>query len=78
MTSLLEKAGFVDIARFDHSFGISSAQTFYAAPNIQLSLEVAFQALENANIPISLIKGWTKDASSFCSQVRVREVGTSA
>ena len=54
----LEKAGFVDIAGFDHSFfGISSAEAFYVAPNIRLSLEIAFEALENANIPISQVKG---------------------
>jgi len=54
----LEKAGFVDLAGFDHSFfGISSAEAFHVSPNIRLSLEIAFEALENANIPISKIKG---------------------
>ncbi|KAF8811343.1 ketoacyl-synt-domain-containing protein [Phlegmacium glaucopus] len=53
-----ERAGFVDLAGFDHSFfGISSAEAFHVSPNIRLSLEIAFEALENANIPISKIKG---------------------
>ncbi|KAF8961019.1 hypothetical protein BDZ97DRAFT_2060308 [Flammula alnicola] len=54
----LEKAGFVDVYGFDHSFfGISSAEAFHVAPNIRLSLEIAFEALENANIPPSKVKG---------------------
>ncbi|KAF8151526.1 hypothetical protein B0H34DRAFT_132545 [Crassisporium funariophilum] len=54
----LEKAGFVDLAGFDHSFfGISSAEAFHVCPNIRLSMEIAFEALENANIPASKIKG---------------------
>ena len=54
----LNKAGFVDLAGFDHSFfGISSAEAFHVSPNIRLSMEIAFEALENANIPISKIKG---------------------
>ena len=54
----LEKAGFIDIAGFDHLFfGISSAEAFYVSPNIRLSMEIAFEALENANIPIAKIKG---------------------
>ena len=54
----LDKAGFVELAGFDHSFfGISSAEAFHVSPNIRLSMEIAFEALENANIPISKIKG---------------------
>ena len=54
----LDKAGFIDLAGFDHSFfGISSAEAFHVSPNIRLSMEIAFEALENANIPISKIKG---------------------
>ena len=54
----LEKAGFIDLAGFDHSFfGISSAEAFYVSSNIRLLLEIAFKALESANIPISKIKG---------------------
>ena len=53
-----EKAGFIDLAGFDHSFfGISSAEAFHVSPNICLSLEIAFEALENANMLISKIKG---------------------
>ena len=52
----LDKAGFVELAGFDHSFfGISSAEAFHVSPNIRLSMEIAFEALENANIPISKI-----------------------
>ena len=54
----LDKAGFVELAGFDHSFfGISSAEAFHVSNNIRLSMEIAFEALENANIPISKIKG---------------------
>jgi acyl transferase domain-containing protein len=54
----LDKAEFVELAGFDHSFfGISSAEAFRVSPNIPLSMEIAFKALENANIPISKIKG---------------------
>lgn len=54
----LEKAGFVDSYSFDHSFfGISSAEAFHVSPNIRLSMEIAFEALENANIPPSKVKG---------------------
>ncbi|KAF9473131.1 ketoacyl-synt-domain-containing protein [Pholiota conissans] len=54
----LEKAGFVDSYSFDHAFfGISSAEAFHVSPNIRLSMEIAFEALENANIPPSKVKG---------------------
>ncbi|KDR66936.1 hypothetical protein GALMADRAFT_232327 [Galerina marginata CBS 339.88] len=54
----LDKAGFIEIEGFDHSFfGVSSAEAFHVAPNIRFSLESAFEALENANIPPSKIKG---------------------
>jgi len=53
-----EKAGFVEYERFDHAFfGISSAEAFHVSPNIRLCLEIAFEALENANITPSKIKG---------------------
>jgi hypothetical protein len=46
----LDKAGFVELAGFDHSFfGISSAEAFRVSLNIPLSMEIAFEALENAN-----------------------------
>ncbi|KAF4622433.1 hypothetical protein D9613_009459 [Agrocybe pediades] len=54
----LEKAGFVEYESFDHAFfGISSAEAFHVSPNIRLCLEIAFEALENANITPSKIKG---------------------
>ena len=53
-----QKAGWVELAGFDHSFfGISSAEAYHVCPNIRLTMEIAFEALENANIPISKIKG---------------------
>ncbi|KAF9557920.1 ketoacyl-synt-domain-containing protein [Agrocybe pediades] len=55
---LFEKAGFVDVAHFDNSFfEISAAEAFYVSPSIRLTLETAFEALENACIPLSKIKG---------------------
>ncbi|KAJ2925849.1 hypothetical protein H1R20_g11245, partial [Candolleomyces eurysporus] len=54
----LDKAGFINITDFDHTFfGISSTEAYHVAPNIRLTLEIAFEALENANIPVSRIKG---------------------
>ena len=54
----LDKAGFVELAGFDLSFfDISSAEAFHVSPNIRLSMEIAFEALENVNIPILKIKG---------------------
>ncbi|KAJ3510158.1 hypothetical protein NMY22_g16056 [Coprinellus aureogranulatus] len=54
----LQKSGFINITDFDHSFfGISSAEAYHVAPNIRLTLEIAFEALENANIPLSRLKG---------------------
>ncbi|KAK0488295.1 hypothetical protein EDD18DRAFT_593749 [Armillaria luteobubalina] len=53
-----DKAGFVDYASFDNGFfGISSAEALFIAPSIRLTLEAAFEALENANIPPSRVKG---------------------
>jgi acyl transferase domain-containing protein len=52
------KAGFVEIENFDNNFfGISSAEALSIAPPIRLALETTFTALENANIPISQLKG---------------------
>jgi len=54
----LDKAGWIDLSSFDHSFfGLGSSEAFFVSPTIRLSLEMAFEALENANIPISKIKG---------------------
>ncbi|KAJ3503195.1 hypothetical protein NLJ89_g8542 [Agrocybe chaxingu] len=53
-----EKAGFIDVAHFDNIFfGISGPEAYYVDPAVRLTLETAFEALENANIPISKIKG---------------------
>ena len=54
----LDKAGWIDLSSFDHSFfGLGFSEAFFVSPTIRLSLELAFEALENANIPISKIKG---------------------
>lgn len=53
-----EKAGFIQVADFDNSFfGISAPEALSVSPNIRLALEATFDALENANIPISRVKG---------------------
>ena len=53
-----EKAGFIEVANFDNNFfGISTPEAFCVSPAIRLTLETAFEALENANIPISRVKG---------------------
>jgi acyl transferase domain-containing protein len=53
-----DKAGFIKIESFDNSFfGISSAEAMFISPATRLALETTFQALENANIPISRLKG---------------------
>jgi len=49
----LEKSGFIDFEKFNHSFGMTSAEAFHVPPS---SMEVAFEALENANIPAAKIK----------------------
>ncbi|KAJ7666829.1 hypothetical protein DFH06DRAFT_1040341 [Mycena polygramma] len=52
------KAGFIEIASFDNQFfGISAAEAVSVFPAARLVLETTFQALENANIPISRLKG---------------------
>jgi acyl transferase domain-containing protein len=54
----LDKAGWIDLASFDHSFfGLGSSEAFFVSPTIRLTLEMAFEALENGNIPLSKIKG---------------------
>ncbi|KAJ7760901.1 hypothetical protein DFH07DRAFT_1059948 [Mycena maculata] len=53
-----ERAGFVDIASFDNIFfEISSAEALSVGPNVRLVLETTFQALENANVPSTRLKG---------------------
>lgn len=58
-----EKAGFVDVAHFDNTFfGISAPEAFFVTPTVRLTLETAFEALENACIPISKVKGTSMGA----------------
>ncbi|KAF8190650.1 hypothetical protein K438DRAFT_1970946 [Mycena galopus ATCC 62051] len=53
-----ERAGFVEVQSFDNTFfGISAPEAFSIAPSARLVLETTWQALENANIPISSLKG---------------------
>lgn len=55
---LFPKSGFVDVAHFDNSFfGISKPEALYVGPATRLTLETAFEALENAAIPMSKVKG---------------------
>lgn len=55
---IFDKAGFIDLANFDNSFfGIAPTEAMSISPAVRLTLEVAFEALENANIPMSQIKG---------------------
>jgi hypothetical protein len=41
----------------DSSSKMGPAEAFHVSPNIRLSMEIAFEALENANMPISKVKG---------------------
>ncbi|KAF8217001.1 hypothetical protein K438DRAFT_2007702 [Mycena galopus ATCC 62051] len=53
-----ERAGFVEVESFDNTFfGISAPEAFSVSPSARLVLETTWQALENANIPISRLKG---------------------
>ncbi|KAJ7629735.1 hypothetical protein DFH06DRAFT_1225283 [Mycena polygramma] len=53
-----EKAGLLDLASFDYSFfGLNATEAFYVSPTMRIALEVAFEALENANMPISQVRG---------------------
>ncbi|KAF9012766.1 hypothetical protein BDQ17DRAFT_1420105 [Cyathus striatus] len=52
------KSGFIDIASFDNTFfGIPGSEAVYISPSTRLALEVSFEALENANIPLAEVKG---------------------
>ncbi|KAF9012744.1 hypothetical protein BDQ17DRAFT_1344564 [Cyathus striatus] len=52
------KSGFVDIASFDNAFfGIPGSEALFISPATRLALEASFEALENANIALSTIKG---------------------
>ncbi|KAF8190662.1 hypothetical protein K438DRAFT_1763113 [Mycena galopus ATCC 62051] len=53
-----ERAGFVQVESFDNTFfGISAPEAFSISPSARLVLETTWQALENANIPMSRLKG---------------------
>jgi acyl transferase domain-containing protein len=53
-----EKSGFVEFASFDNAFfNIPGPEALSISPCARLVLETAFEALENANIPTSKIKG---------------------
>jgi hypothetical protein len=55
---VFQKSGFIDVAHFDNSFfGISKPEALYVSPATRLTLETAFEALENAGIPMSKVKG---------------------
>lgn len=52
------RAGFVDFECFDNTFfGITGPEALSVSPSARLTLEAAFDALEDANIPLSKIKG---------------------
>uniref|UniRef100_A0A8H7XR57 Uncharacterized protein n=1 Tax=Psilocybe cubensis TaxID=181762 RepID=A0A8H7XR57_PSICU len=53
-----KKAGFIDFTHYDNSFfGISGPEALHISPTSRLALETSFEALEDANIPISKLKG---------------------
>lgn len=53
-----QKSGFIDVMHFDAAFfGISPPEAFHVSPANRLALATAFEALEDANIPISSLKG---------------------
>ncbi|THU96792.1 ketoacyl-synt-domain-containing protein [Dendrothele bispora CBS 962.96] len=53
-----DRAGIIDYTCFDNAFfSISSSEAFYICPNVRLALETAFEALEDANIPSSHVRG---------------------
>ncbi|KAG7449473.1 ketoacyl-synt-domain-containing protein [Guyanagaster necrorhizus] len=52
------KAGLVDVSHYDYRFfGLTATEALYVSPTMRLALEVSFEALENANIPLSKLKG---------------------
>ncbi|THH03281.1 hypothetical protein EW145_g6382 [Phellinidium pouzarii] len=54
----ITKTGRIDVTSYDNAFfGISPAEAYYVSPTSRIALEVAIEALENANIPLSDIKG---------------------
>jgi acyl transferase domain-containing protein len=54
----LERAGFISLDSFDNNFfGIPPSEALMTSPSIRLALETSFEALENANITSSSLKG---------------------
>ncbi|CAK5269983.1 unnamed protein product [Mycena citricolor] len=52
------RAGLVDVARFDYGFfGMTASEAYSLSPTMRLALEVAYEALEDANIPFRAVKG---------------------
>ena len=55
---LFERAGFVDSHSFDNAFfGITEPEALMISPVVRLTMEVALDALEDANLPIACVKG---------------------
>ncbi|KAK0461978.1 uncharacterized protein EV420DRAFT_1665682 [Desarmillaria tabescens] len=53
-----KKAGLVDVAHYDYRFfGLTATEALSVSPTMRLALEVSLEALENANIPLSKLKG---------------------
>ncbi|KAK0482062.1 hypothetical protein EDD18DRAFT_1362674 [Armillaria luteobubalina] len=69
------KAGLVDVAHYDYRFfGLTATEALYVSPTMRLALEVSFEALENANIPLSNLKG-TQTAATTVSYTRFYGTG---
>ena len=50
--------GRIEVAKYDNAFfGISPAEAYFVTPGSRVAMEVAVEALEDANIPLSKIKG---------------------
>ncbi|KAF7965781.1 hypothetical protein HWV62_41795 [Athelia sp. TMB] len=55
---LFERAGFVNSHSFDNAFfGITEPEALMISPAVRLTMEVALDALEDANIPIARVRG---------------------
>lgn len=50
--------GRIEVASYDNAFfGISPAEAYFVTPGARVAMEVAVEALEDANIPLNTIKG---------------------
>ena len=50
--------GRIEVASYDNAFfGISPAEAYFVTPGARVAMEVAVEALEDANVPLSAIKG---------------------